>query len=397
MAATVSTATAHPLVADQEPGTGLVSIAHIAARTSDESNSAAASDWASLTRDHGTLPCVRPDWVAAYTDHFARKAELQVFEAKTATGLIGALPLIRERAKLCGVPVRRLRPACSLVSPDRTDIACVPGTETAAAGAIWSAIKAQSNWDVIELVDLPDWGPGAHLVELAAGEGYHTGSRLSRRTPYLLLDKPIDVIGDTNTEFRARVRQRLRKVRALGKLELRRYETIDSDAWLQFLQMEDSGWKGSGGTSILSTPAETAYFSQIARCAEVEGNLAIYSLELDGRPIAMHFGVHIGDYYSVPKAAYDESMREYGPGHLLIWFLLQDLQERGTREFDFLGNAMDWKTRWTKQMHIHNRVHIFNHTAAGLAAARLRYSILPPAHKSWLQIRSRLQRPEVTA
>jgi CelD/BcsL family acetyltransferase involved in cellulose biosynthesis len=100
----------------------------------------------------------------------------------------------------------------------------------------------------------------------------------------------------------------------------------------------------------------------------------------------MHFGLTIHTRYSVPKLAYAEDLHEFAPGHILVHAVLEDLLARGVDEFDFLGNQMDWKREWTPLVRQYQRVHIFNRTTCGIAAARMRYSLLPRVR----QMRNRL-------
>jgi CelD/BcsL family acetyltransferase involved in cellulose biosynthesis len=345
------------------------------------------SSWEDLSTSVGSLPFAYPTWITAHITHFETRARLEVIEARTPQGVVGALSLIRDTTRLCGVPLQRLRPPFSMAVPDRFDITVSPGAEKISAAAIWQHLSRRRDWDLLELVDLPEDGPGAELVQLARAAGFAVGTRISRQTPFIALGGSMDAIGDTNAKFRANIRRRRRNLEKLGPVRLKRYETLDGEVFTKFLELEHSGWKGRNGTSILSDPANTAYHCEIARLAADAGQLAMYSLELNGEPIAMHFGLIIANGYSVPKLAYAEQLAEYAPGHLLVWDILQDLTTEGISEFDFLGNQMPWKQEWSEQCRTQHRVHIFNKTAAGLSANCLRYSVLPRARRTMLAIR----------
>jgi CelD/BcsL family acetyltransferase involved in cellulose biosynthesis len=194
-------------------------------------------------------------------------------------------------------------------------------------------------------------------------------------------------IAATGAKFRANLRRRKRNLEKIGPVELKRYADFDPAVFEQFLELEHGGWKGRNGTSILSDPKSVAYFRALALAAARHGYLAIYALECDGEPIAMHFGLTHGRRYMVPKLAFSELHHEYAPGHLLVQDVIRDCAARGFTEFDFLGNAMPWKMEWTDQIREYHRVHIFNRTTAGYLAWRSRYSLLTRAQ----EIRRRLQ------
>ena len=217
-------------------------------------------------------------------------------------------------------------------------------------------------------------------MQLAAAAGFHVGRRESRRSPFI----PIAsngatleaAIAATQTKFRANLRRRMRNLEKIGPVTLQRYTGFDSGVFEQFLDLEHSGWKGRNGTSIRSDESVTRYYRMLAQGAARGGHLAMYALESDGEPIAMHLGIVIGGRYMVPKLTYSELHHEFAPGHLLIQEVLRDCIARGLTEFDFLGDEMPWKMEWTDQIHTYHRVHIFNRTVAGRTAYLNRYHVL---------------------
>ena len=336
--------------------------------------------WRSLAAAESVQPFVSPDWIMAYLHLFEPGAQIEFWAGHNENGLTAALPLVREHAQMAGVPVRRLRAPGRPSMPERFDVL---STDPRAAEAIWSEMRNSRSWDVIELVDLPEDGPGWKMVQLAREQGFPVGHRVSRQTPYLSIPAgttSIDqILGATTAKFRANLRRRMRNLRAIGDVQLRRTTTFDETAMLRFLELEHSSWKGLNGTSILSDAQTTAYYMELARSAAEMNQLTIYALECDGEPIAMHFGVSVRGHYSVPKLACSDQHLAFAPGHLLMHEVLGDLVARGFSEFDFLGDDMPWKMEWTTQLRTHHRAHIFNKTVAGRAASVVRYKLAPLA------------------
>jgi CelD/BcsL family acetyltransferase involved in cellulose biosynthesis len=350
-----------------------------------------ALPWSQLAVTAGSAPFLRPEWIFAYLEIFEPHATLETFAVHRQGEPIGLLPLLRERSWFYGVPTRLLRAPVLRNAPDPFDLVCAVADNDPVAGAAWDALRRRRDWDVIELVDLPEDGAGWQMANLAEAAGYPVGRRSSRRSPFVPIptvaagDEPI--IAATGTKFRANLRRRMRNLEKAGPVELKRYDHFDSAVFEQFLELEHSGWKGRNGTSILSDPQTVAYFRALALAAARHGYLAIYALECDGEPVAMHFGLTHGRRYMVPKLAFSELHHEYAPGQLLVQEVIRDCAARGFTEFDFLGNAMSWKMEWTDQIREYHRVHIFNRTAAGYFAWRSRYSLLTRAQA----IRRRLQ------
>lgn len=92
----------------------------------------------------------------------------------------------------------------------------------------------------------------------------------------------------------------------------------DVEGWVErFLTLEASGWKGRSGTAFRSKEPEERFFREVVGAAHAAGRLAMLSLELDGRPLAMNcaFRSAEGGFYF--KIAHDEDYGRYSPGAVL--------------------------------------------------------------------------------
>jgi hypothetical protein len=87
--------------------------------------------------------------------------------------------------------------------------------------------------------------------------------------------------------------------------------------WLDgFLKMENSGWKRDGGTSILSLPAEEAFYRTMVSEAFRQSTLHFFRLCVAGRPVAYTLDVVAGSHGYCLKSAFDYDYRKYAPGVL---------------------------------------------------------------------------------
>ncbi len=138
----------------------------------------------------------------------------------------------------------------------------------------------------------------------------------------------VELDGDWPAYFAERsrnLRRHLRRVQsktaAAGRLELQVLERLSPAAvarWLRTgLEIEDRGWKGAAGTSVLKTPGMFEFYLEQARRAASWGQLRLVFLELDGVPIAFEYGWLAKGVYFSPKVAYDEQYAAISPGQLL--------------------------------------------------------------------------------
>ena len=291
--------------------------------------------------------------------------------------LRGVLPLVEERVRLGGVPVLRLRGAANVHSC-RFDLVHGRGDAGATGAAAWRALRAE-RWDALELRDVPLGGAALGFVEAARADGYPAGFRESMRTPYVPLAAGTRPAVDA--KFRGNLRRRRRKLEAKGHVAWRRSGEAEAPLLSAFLALERAGWKGRTGTAIALDERTRAFYGRLAAEAAGRGALALHALELDGTPVAVHFGLEHRGRYFLPKPAYDETHRECSPGQLLVEEVLRDAAARGLHEFDFLGPWMDWKGEWTRHVRPHGFVHVYGKGPAGRLLHAVKFGIAPAARR----------------
>jgi CelD/BcsL family acetyltransferase involved in cellulose biosynthesis len=150
----------------------------------------------------------------------------------------------------------------------------------------------------------------------------------------------------------------MRKLQSRGKVRLTC--STRADATLQqFYDLEQAGWKGRARTAILHDRPAHQYYDALATAASRCGYFSLYTLECGEQAVAMQYGLtHAGRYF-VLKTAYDETLRECSPGHLVTLEILQELACRGCVEFDFLGLPMGWKRDWAPRLRPHANWYVF--------------------------------------
>jgi CelD/BcsL family acetyltransferase involved in cellulose biosynthesis len=345
-----------------------------------------AAEWRKLCEEGPCdEPFYRPELIAAFVRAFASEKELLVITARAGGRLRAVLPLIQEQAWFYGVPIRKLRSVTNLHT-SRFDLVHGAGDEVAASVlTIWQRLKQTPGWDVIEAEDVPQQGAFNHLLVAASLDGYPTGRWVVVPTPYIPLPGPggslETVLSHLSKKFRSNLRRRMKKLEAQGAVRLVRVVQANQAALDRFYELERAGWKGKEGTAIACDAQTRQYYDGMARAAAQFGYFSLYALECDARPIAIHYGLaHRGRYY-VPKLAYDETYRDFSPGHLLVHEVLRDLIEQGMREFDFLGPWMEWKGEWTSKLRPHANCYVFGRGIRGRALWSLKFQLMQAARR----------------
>jgi CelD/BcsL family acetyltransferase involved in cellulose biosynthesis len=347
-----------------------------------------APEWRQLC-DEGVLspdPFCRPEWSLAHAHAYEVKRNFLAVTARVDGRLRAVLPLIRERGFLWGVPVRILRRAVAEDTP-RFDAALGSGAEAGAAmQALWRSLRDDSDWDVIQIDRVPASAALWSLMAEAEKEGFPTGFRHAFRTPVVSLAGLPDGgeepwLARTSSHFRGELRRKTRRLEKLGQLRLERYDHATPEILERYYELERATWKGDRGCAVVSDSRRLRYYNEIARAAEESGYLSIFLLTLNDRPIAGVFGMTYGrKCYSV-RCAFDPAFSQYSAGHIAVNMLLRDCATREVDEYDFLGEAHEWKCYWTSQTVEHGSCFIFRRGLFGRVLHDLKFRAVPLGRK----------------
>lgn len=312
-------------------------------------------------------PFLRHDFLRLWMENFAPDARLSLWTAGQEREVELALPLIEHRGLFRGIPARIWRAPVNVHSC-RFDL-IAPSKErfpTKLADAFAEALLQRKDFDVIEVPDVPDDGVFHQIWEKIGAQGFPTFAWPSMNSPWIDLSSGEKGLQLTS-HFRSNLRRRRRKLEAIAPLTLQRcVGGAELEALLEEgLLLEQSGWKGSERTAIACSPVLRAFYSEWARSNALSGELCLYFLRLGERAIAFQFGIASGQTYYLPKVAFDESLGECSPGHVLMDFVVRDLIQRGFERFDFLGPSMSWKLEWTRSSRQHHWLYVFANTRHG--------------------------------
>jgi CelD/BcsL family acetyltransferase involved in cellulose biosynthesis len=326
----------------------------------------------------------RPEWAQGYLQAFEPKADVVMISAWAGDKLRGVLPLVRRRTFVSGFPVATLTIPANVHSL-RASLTVCPGAEgQAALQALWQAAKELPGWDLIDVANVVEGNGLDRLVALAAADGYCTARKRTSQTLYLPIDASATSTSDkaaqppwlagTRPKFRSHLRRAKRQLEEQGTLELKHYSEADPGALKKFYDLEASGWKGAEGTAIQCDPRTQQFYDSVAQAAARDGYLSLDFLELNGKPIAGHFGFNLRGRYFLAKAGYDESFRRHGPGQLLVNEILGQTPQRSLHEFDFVGPATWDESRWASARRTNYRVFIFRKNLYGALLHAVRIS-----------------------
>jgi CelD/BcsL family acetyltransferase involved in cellulose biosynthesis len=299
----------------------------------DRNRLAAISEaWDRLTGD-GVSPFGDHAWVTAWWEAFGTEGTFSTCLLWRGDELCAALPLAAEHSRL-----RSLTNAHTptFVGPARDDEAL-----EAVVVATFDCQPAELKIEALRSAD------PLHQALVGAS---------ARRRRVLLEERvyrsPRVELNDDFEQYSLERRSRLRNInkqwRNLARDHAVRFSfespDDDLDAELQSaFALEASGWKGRAGTAILSDPQTTSFYTALARSYQARGELRLAWLNVDDAPAAFIFALlRNGRVYGL-KAGYDEGLRRYSPGLLIVLRTIERCFELGLGSYELVGTDEPWK------------------------------------------------------
>jgi CelD/BcsL family acetyltransferase involved in cellulose biosynthesis len=347
-----------------------------------------ADEWRDLLEKRsGGDPYGRPEWILANLRAYSPHARTVTLTLRRGRDLALVFPLILKNGMFNGLPARKLRMPLAMPGA-QNDLLCAPEVgEEEAISAIWETLRSFPGWDVLELPSVYEKTPIVRLSQLAHSEGYRTGQWALPPIPWLKLAGCDIAKLPPSSTLRSRLRRAERELNEIGNLSLQSFEKADVEMVQRFFNLEASGWKGKEKSAILSDVSSLQFFSEAARESEKFGYLRFYYLNLNGKTISAHFGMHYRGQYYAPKIAYDEDYRQYRVGHLLLSKIMRDCVQQGIMEYP-MGVMEEWKTEWSKESRKRTFQCIFNKGVWGRVLFAAHFQIRPSLKK----LRRRLPR-----
>lgn len=311
-----------------------------------------AQAWDRLSSDAPQrTPVLSHAWVSSYLEHLLKPGEkwfcLFAYEGKE---LVGVLPIIigPKQSALCGGK-RFHAPS----DPDvRTgDILAAQGREPEVAAALLDGFtRMEPAYAVLRLNKLPPESPSLQVMRDGFG-GYRILKEQTGYGSFLRIGGNHETyMASLSSNFRSNLKRTNNRLARLGSNEtlFLTGSDITEEHMQQFFDLEASGWKGQAGSAILCSKPHTAFFTSLVRKLHARGMLEWHFLKVEGKLLAGHLAVRMGDKLTIWKLAYDEEHAQCAPGNLLFERLVHRSFADGTTEIDLVTN-FTWYSKWRMQ------------------------------------------------
>jgi CelD/BcsL family acetyltransferase involved in cellulose biosynthesis len=290
-------------------------------------------------------PFSAPAWAIGWWRHARpRRATLRTVAVNDEDGaLVGVAPLYA-----CGrgpgapyeVMAARLSPPASLlIEPDREPEVCA-----AMADALRSARPRTGGvrfWDQVPASPI--------ATELVGGDGKRDGwvhVATTAPLPFISIEGLgfEEWIGTLSSKFRQETRRLRRRIDdAEASFELIGIDRV-GEAMEAFATLHGSRWEERGGSNALVSGLN-AMIAEAAAELMPQGRLRIFTIEAEGRIVAVNLLLAAGGEVCGWNSGFDEDWSRYSPSTLLTLHAVADATERGDRRINLGPGRMGYKTR----------------------------------------------------
>lgn len=292
------------------------------------------------------------DWIRAWWNAFPRYSQLRVLLIKKNGYLIAAAPLVIVPLGFRGSPLTVIRFLGHPVADYRDFLLPLRLEDRAESlrAILFFLLDHNREWTFLDLADLPEDSTTCHLLTpLLEEAGVLWRVQSTYLCPYIDLTEevPRGLLG-RDRKSRYNLRRSWRRLEALGKIQIRRYEDpSEVDQLLpQLLAILRQRRSRDGVTTPFFSPMGLPFLREIAAQFLKRGWLDLVTLEVGSNVIAFSYSfIHRGRYYYY-LTGYDPVFAAYSPGVLLLAHLIDRVQQEGLRHFDFTKGEEEYKQRW---------------------------------------------------
>lgn len=351
-----------------------------------------ATEWERLWREHSDLSIFQNfRWLRAFWKAYGDELQVCSLVARREDHVVGILPLVLKDDELqfLGTP-----------ESDYNDVICRrEHTEAVVHAFVRYLLKMPARWRSGFFANVAASSQLNQALQQLPGDlkrHFQTVFYMECPTIQLGHDREETLRRLLKKESLKRHENRLQKLGVLGFRHLDDRDEIRRHLENFFEQHTARHLMAHGGSSSplqFQRPRSRAFYQALADELDPSSELRFAVLELDGRPVAYHFGFESKRSYLWYKPTFDVGFSKYSPGEVLLRNLLRYARDSELREFDFTIGDEQFKHRFANCRKENLAIYLERHPASvrsvSLSVAR--------AGKGWLKRQPRLLNAARTA
>jgi CelD/BcsL family acetyltransferase involved in cellulose biosynthesis len=347
-------------------------------------------EWEVILRENPRLSIFStPEWLGSWWKAFgSNKQMLALAFSNDSDELLGLAPFYVDTSRSPAFARLKLLRLIGDGSEDSDNLELIVkrGHENVCVGALFDWLTTTSNWQLGMLNTLPsDSTAAAALLQALKSCGWKF--RVNSR-PRLTVDLPHtwdEYLASLSAKQRAKVRYLRRRLEKAYKFRI--FKCTSSEDLAPCLEalfdLHQRRWQMRSEPGTFACASRRTFYFQMARSFLDRKWLELWSLELNGRPVAAQFGFRYRDTVYSLQEGFDPRYLSDRVGFVLRSYVLQQLISEGVRHYDFLAGLGEAKERWGTSHGNYSDLHFAKPWTRG--AAYLTVVERASATKGWLR------------
>lgn len=307
-------------------------------------------------------------WYERWWEYFGNENELFIITVEDSNGKLAAIaPLMKRESTLRGFKISEICFMDNGIGPRNRIFFKNESHGLKAVNAIFEYfLSHSSNWDIINLESIDDEIPfldeiNDYILEL----GLFAINSVDKKSPFLEFNG--DFKSFMGKKFGSKQRNTIkRKVRIFAEKGEAKVVQYNNPGEIQMaldiaFKVSRSSWKGKNGTDMSASQSSKSFYTDITNYFAKLNQVKIWILKLQDKPVAVQYQLFNNNKVYMLIIDFCEEYKKLSPGTVLMYHILQKYHDEDeVKEFDFCGDAHDYKLKWGNNVREHKSLQIFN-------------------------------------
>jgi hypothetical protein len=300
-------------------------------------------------------------WSTIIWESHLNKTDLNVIVVKKNDEILGIFPIFLNKKTIKGFPVKTVNLLANLNCLHHELIMRKNPNEILSTffDTLNNTVDFR-NWHIIEILWVAEEGAtNFFLKSYLPMHKYPYRILPGIISPYIKIDHLswAEYLKSLKKKDRDNFIRKKNKIQRGGDTEIKQLvnyaEIIDT-----IRRIEEKSWKHQNRSAIIDKDRQIKFYDLLIK--KYNSNLLFFVLYFNKKPISYSMGLLYDNKYYSLKTSYDMEYRNFSPGIVLRFYLLEYCFNLNFHEFDFCGVDEPWKKGFTKASRQHINYIIFN-------------------------------------